>query len=124
MGSPAVGACVDTTNAMGVTEDPMTAVEKLAPRAVTNHFCDHMVNFERDGFRFSGTAVGEGDMDLVRAYEIIHATSPTRRLNIETEMGIPLDDRDRALGLAMDAVERSVAFCRNVLGVRREPGDN
>ncbi len=35
---PAVGACIDTVNALMVMEDPMQAIENLAPRAFTNHF--------------------------------------------------------------------------------------
>ncbi len=43
---PFVGACVDTANALVVTEDPMVAIENLAPRAFTNHFDDHRIEVE------------------------------------------------------------------------------
>ena len=44
-------------------------------------------------------------------------------MNIETEMDIPLDDRDTALRMEIGAVERSIRYCREVLGIRREPED-
>ncbi|MBC8439005.1 MAG: TIM barrel protein, partial [Deltaproteobacteria bacterium] len=35
-----VGACIDTVNAWHIAEDPMKAIENLAPVAFTNHFRD------------------------------------------------------------------------------------
>ena len=46
---PVIGACIDTVNALMVTEDPMTAIENLAPRAFTNHFRDDRIEIERWG---------------------------------------------------------------------------
>ncbi|RLC22339.1 MAG: sugar phosphate isomerase/epimerase, partial [Deltaproteobacteria bacterium] len=40
---PLVGACIDTVNGIHVTENPITAVENLAPRAFTNHFRDNKI---------------------------------------------------------------------------------
>jgi sugar phosphate isomerase/epimerase len=116
---PAVGACIDTVNALHVTEDPMTAIANLAPRAYTNHFRDDLITFTRWGFKLVGAAVGEGDIDMRRAYELFLEHSPMERINIETEMAIPLDDRERALRMEIDAVKRSVRYCRDVLGIRR-----
>jgi hypothetical protein len=42
------------------------------------------------------------------------------RINIETEMEIPLEDMETALAMEVDAVRRSVIYCREVLGIRRE----
>ena len=53
-----VGACIDTVNAWHVAEDPMNAIENLAPVAFTNHFRDDCVEFCRDGFKVKGVAVG------------------------------------------------------------------
>jgi len=117
VGSSRVGACIDTVNAFHVTEDPMTAVRNLAPRAFTNHFRDNRIEFKRYGFKLTGTAVGEGDLDMKDAYEIIRAQPAMERINIETDLDIPLNDRETALELEIDAIKRSVRYCRNVLGI-------
>jgi 3-oxoisoapionate decarboxylase len=117
--SPQVGACIDTVNAFHVTEDPMTAIRNLAPRAFTNHFRDDRIDFKRDGFRLTVTPVGEGDMDMVGAYEIIKTKSSMNRINIETDINIPLDDMETAMAMEVDAIKRSAKFCREVLGIKR-----
>jgi sugar phosphate isomerase/epimerase len=120
---PAVGACIDTVNALMVMEDPMQAIANLAPRAFTNHFRDDRIELQRYGFKLTGAAVGEGDIDMQRAYEIIKTQSSMRRINIETEMEIPLDDMDQALRLEKDTVRRSIRYCREVLGINGEEQD-
>jgi len=114
---PQVGACIDTVNAMMVMEDPMQAIANLAPRAYTNHFRDDKIVFQRYGFKLKGAAVGEGDVDMRRAYELIREAGLTSRINIETEMEIPLDDMQTALDDELDAVRRSIRYCREELGI-------
>jgi sugar phosphate isomerase/epimerase len=120
---PVVGACIDTVNALMVTEDPMQAIANLAPRAFTNHFRDDRIELQRYGFKLTGAAVGEGDIDMKGAYEIIKTKSPLRRINIETEMEIPLDDMQQALRMEKETIKRSIRYCREVLGIKREDGD-
>jgi sugar phosphate isomerase/epimerase len=117
---PAVGACIDTVNALMVMEDPMQAIANLAPRAFTNHFRDDRIEMQRYGFKLTGAAVGEGDIDMKRAYEIIKTESTMRRINIETEMEIPLDNMEQALRLEKDTIRRSIRYCREVLGIKKE----
>ena len=117
---PAVGACVDTVNALMVMEDPMQAIANLAPRAFTNHFRDDRIEMQRYGFKLTGAAVGEGDIDMQRAYEIIKTQSSMHRINIETEMDIPLDNMEQALRLEKETIERSIRYCREVLEIKRE----
>ena len=117
---PAVGACIDTVNALMVMEDPMRAIENLAPRAFTNHFRDDRIEFQRYGFKLTGAAVGEGDIDMQRACDIIKNRSCMRRINIETEMDIPLDHMEKALQMEKDTVQRSIRYCREVLGIQRD----
>ncbi len=115
--NPLVGTCIDTANALMVMEDPMEAIENLAPRALTNHFRDDRIEFQRYGFKLTGTAVGDGDIDIKRAYKIIKTKSSMNRINIETEMEIPLDDMETALRMEKETVERSIKYCREVLGI-------
>jgi len=114
---PFVGACVDTANALAVTEDPMVAIESLAPRSFTNHFDDHRIEIEPYGFRYTGVALGDGDIDLKRAYEIIRDRSSMNRINIEVELDAGSDEPPEARRRERDAVERSIQYCRDVLGI-------
>lgn len=120
---PAVGACIDTANAAMVLEDPMEAIENLAPRAFTNHFRDDRIEFRRNGYRLIGTANGEGDIDLKKALAVFREKSTMRRINIETEMAFPLDDKDVALALELETIQRSIRYCRAELGIIREKED-
>jgi len=117
---PFAGACIDTVNAWHMAEDPMKAIENLAPVAFTNHFRDDRVEFCRDGFRVRGVAVGDGDIDMQKAYELIKNYSPTKRINIETEMGISLEDRDTALQLELETIKKSIHYCRTILNIGKD----
>jgi sugar phosphate isomerase/epimerase len=114
---PFVGACIDTVNAWHVTEDPMNAIKNLAPVAFTNHFRDDRVEFCRDGFKVEGVAVGDGDIDMKKAYELIKKQSPTNRINIETEMGISTENKEEALRLELATIKKSIHFCRTELKI-------
>jgi len=98
----------------------MKAIENLAPVAFTNHFRDDRVEFCRDGFRVRGVAVGDGDIDMQAAYNLLRDQSPGNRINIETEMGFSLEDKDTALQLELDTVKRSIRYCREVLRIGKE----
>lgn len=123
VGHPYVGVCLDTANALHVTEDPSHAAEMLAPRAFTNHFRDDRIEVALYGFRYEGCAVGDGDLDMQRAYELLRTESQCRRINIETDMDLPLDDPREARRLEREAIDRSIHYCRDVLGIRREEGE-
>ena len=114
---PNVGACVDTVNAIHVTEDPIVAISNLAPRAFTNHFRDNRIIIQHDGVRFTGSAVGDGDLDMKTAYEIIRDRSSMNQINIELDMDAISDDPVEAQHHERDAVIRSIQYCRNVLGI-------
>ncbi len=121
-GHPAVGACVDTMNAGPMLEDVMRAIEVIAPRAFTNHFRDERVTPGSTGYRLVGAPLGQGDLDVRRAYEVIRDLSRCDRLIIENDPEIPFDDLPRALAMAEAAVVESVRYCRDVFGAGREDG--
>jgi 3-oxoisoapionate decarboxylase len=114
---PLVGACIDTVNGIHVTENPITAVENLSPRAFTNHFRDNKIVITPWGLKFTGAAVGEGDLDMKRACELIRQNPNMNRINIELDLDCPLDSMEAAMAFERAALERSVAYCRDVLGI-------
>ncbi len=115
---PMVGACIDTVNALHITEDPITAVANLAPRAFTNHFRDNKIVIQPWGLKITGAAVGEGDLDMKRAYELISQNPDVERINIELDLECPTDDMEKALEMERSALIRSIAYCRDVLGIK------
>ncbi len=114
---PQVGACVDTVNSMGVLENPETAVEKLAPYAFSNHFCDHKLDRDQFGIRFHGVALGDGDIDCFKTYKTIRDTSPTDRITFEIEWDMGEDSIEVAREKEMDACIRSIKYAREVIGI-------
>ena len=113
-----VGACIDIFNAMMVLEDPMTAVENLVDKAFTNHFKDHKIEFAQYGARLVGVACGDGDVDLKRAYQLIKERSPSERVIIEVEYDPGDVGHEESLRLEKEALEKSVRYCRETLGIR------
>lgn len=114
---PSIGACVDTVNALHVTENPITAIKNLAPRAFTNHFRDAKIIITPDGFKLTGVVLGEGDLDMKRSYEIIKQNPAVHRLNVELDLKCPLDDMHETLRIERESLERSILFCREELGL-------
>lgn len=116
---PMVGACVDTVNSMAVLEDPVSAVEKLAPYAFVNHFCDHKLDRDQFGVRFHGVALGDGDIDCPRVYKTIRDLSPTDRITFEIEWDMGDDPLEVAREKEMAACIKSIRYAREVLGIGR-----
>lgn len=116
---PLVGACVDTVNSMGVLENPEEAVEKLAPYAFCNHFCDHKLDRDQFGIRFHGVALGDGDIDCVKTYQTICELSPTDRITFEIEWDMGEDSLETARKKEMEACLKSIRYAREVLGIGR-----
>lgn len=116
---PLVGACVDTVNSVGVLEDPEYAVERMAPYAVCNHFCDHRLDRDQFGMRFHGVALGDGDIDLPKVYETLKEDSPADRITFEIEWATGDDSIEVAREKEMEACIQSIEYAQNVLGIGR-----
>ncbi|CAB1064635.1 hypothetical protein D1BOALGB6SA_9431 [Olavius sp. associated proteobacterium Delta 1] len=114
---PFVGACLDTVNGLHVTENPITAVENLAPRAFTNHFRDNKIIIKPYGFKLTGAAVGEGDLDMRQAYVLIQKNPAVNRINIELDLQCPLDNMQETLRIEREALQKSVRYCKEVLEI-------
>jgi 3-oxoisoapionate decarboxylase len=112
---PFVGACVDTNNSLMVGEDPLTAIRKLAPKAFTNHFSDHRIEFEPFGCRITGVACGTGDVPMKEAYRVIRANPVMKRLNLEVEFEPKTEDMEEARCGEYAAVVESIRFAKEEL---------
>gem|GEM_PF-99952 len=114
---PSVGACLDTVNSMAILESPLYAVERLAPYAYVNHFCDHKLDRDQFGVRFHGVALGDGDIDCFRVLKTIRENSPADRITFEIEWDMGDDSIEIAREKQMDACIRSIRYAREVLGL-------
>ena len=114
---PLVGACVDTVNSMGVLENPEYAIERMAPYAFCNHFCDHRLDRDQFGVRFRGAALGDGDIDLEKVLDTLRRESPTDRITFEVEWAMGDDSFEEAREKEMDACLESIEYAQDVLGI-------
>ena len=155
-----VGVNFDSGNACWALEDPLVALDRLAPHVLTTSLRDTMVWETPGGVTTQWTAMGEGCTDLAAFFDLFERRCPGVTVHIETISGFPrtfpLADRDfwkafpdaRAADVAaflalakrgheippfkppassakLDAertyqqaeLARSIAFCRNTLGL-------
>ena len=58
-------------------------------------------------FRFDMHGIGEGDVDVKRVDELIKDTSRCERINVETDLDIPMDGMNEAMRIEEDTLVRS-----------------
>ena len=81
--SPWIGSHCDIGNSMMAWEDPVAAVEKLAPYAYSSHFKDHIIIEDRGEYKICGVPLGQGNIDIEQCLRIIFDKSVLARVNIE-----------------------------------------
>lgn len=91
LSSEHVGACVDTGNSLALLEDPLAAVQALAPYAVTVHLKDIAVRSDSRGFSMSEVPLGQGSLDLPQVITTLTSARPDVRLNLEMITRDPLE---------------------------------
>jgi sugar phosphate isomerase/epimerase len=84
------GVCLDFGNNISLLDDPMDAIEKLAPFAVTTHLKDMAVDTGSDGFLMSEVPLGDGYLDLPRAIRLVQQARPKVRWLLEMITRDPL----------------------------------
>jgi sugar phosphate isomerase/epimerase len=99
-----VGVNFDSGNACWTLEDPVRALENLAPHMATTSLRDTMVwetpaaGDKPGGVTCQWTAMGEGCTDLVAFFDLFERACPGVAVHIETISGFartfPIDDRE------------------------------
>ena len=82
-----VGTHVDTGNSMLMWEEPIEAIENMAPYAMSTHFKDHVVIMAGGQPVVVGVPLGKGSIDCAEAFRILAEQSPLERINIEVCYG-------------------------------------
>jgi len=90
LGSPFIGACVDTGNSLALLENPLTVVRALAPYAFSVHLKDQAVQECADGFLLADVALGDGFLELERMIDILRRAQPEIQFSLETITRDPL----------------------------------
>jgi sugar phosphate isomerase/epimerase len=92
-----VGVNFDSGNACWTLEDPVRALETLAPHVVTTSLRDSMVWRTPTGVAVQWTAMGEGCTDLPAFFDLFEKACPGVTVHIETISGFarsfPIYDR-------------------------------
>jgi sugar phosphate isomerase/epimerase len=111
--TPHLGIFLDTGNTYLIGEQSLPGIREAAPFTIGTHFKDHHVWPEKETyplrFEIAGAVLGEGDVGLAEAYEILveHAPAPDDLVML-IEM-VPPHEQDR-----LECLERSVAFTRTL----------
>ncbi len=86
-----LGVCLDTGNNIALLDDPMEAIETLAPYTLATHFKDMALQPYPDGFQLSEVPLGEGIVNLKRAAAAIRRAHPKTHITLEMITRNPLD---------------------------------
>ncbi len=91
-----VGVNFDSGNACWALEDPVVALDRLAPHVLTTSLRDTMLWETPTGVTAQWTAMGEGCTDLAAFFDLFEKRCPGVTVHIETISGFPrsfsLDD--------------------------------
>lgn len=85
-----LGACLDFGNNVSLLDDPMHAIEVLAPFTVSTHVKDIAVAPDAEGFLLSEVIFGNGLLDLPRAISLVQQSRPATRFSLEMITRDPL----------------------------------
>lgn len=86
-----VGVNFDSGNALWTIEDPVDALEHLAPYVVTTSLRDGVVTEIPTGARVRWTAMGDGQIDLPAFMQLFAVSCPGVPIHIETISGVGRD---------------------------------
>lgn len=81
--SDQVGVCLDTGKSLLVVEDPLIAVQNLAPYVVTACLTDYQLVGTARGALVVGCALGQGAVDLIAIMQTLKQRRSDLHLNIE-----------------------------------------
>lgn len=112
-----VGVCFDVGNTLAVGDDPIEACRTVGRHIVATHFSDRK-QVQAKGRMFNvGVALGEGEIDLAGALEVIRAHA---RAGTNITLEVPFAAHGsvaESLRHEREGVERSVRYARDVLGI-------
>jgi sugar phosphate isomerase/epimerase len=88
------GVCLDFGNNISLLDDPMEAIEKLAPYTVTTHLKDIAVAPYEEGILLSEVILGQGLIDLPKAAKLLKRVHMNLEMITRSPLRIPLLSED------------------------------
>ena len=116
LGSPRVGACLDTVNSFGALETPREVISALLPLTASLHVKDFDVvrANHRMGYAVVGTAAGKGRLDIPGLIE--GARHNGRDPNAIVELWTPLvGDIEQTIATEQQWARESISFLRRYI---------
>jgi sugar phosphate isomerase/epimerase len=89
-GTEYLGVCLDFGNNISLLDDPMGAIERLAPFTVSTHLKNMATQPYRDGLMLSEVQLGDGYLDLPRAISLVKNARPGTNFSLEMITRDPL----------------------------------
>ncbi len=83
VGEDALGVTLDTGNLVMRLDDPIRAVERLAPLVLSTHIKDAVLAFTTRGLCWQARPIGSGIMPIPDMLALLHKVSPSLNLSIE-----------------------------------------
>lgn len=109
--SPALGVCLDTANNLRLLEDPMAAIEALAPHARATHLKD-ITAFRGDPRTFGfwpSVPLGRGLIDIPRTLRLLRRHDYRGLLALEIDYLHPAHgDEESAIATSLDYLRRTL----------------
>ena len=114
---PHLGVCLDTANNIRLLEDPMIAVEKMAPYARAVHFKDVTAyrGSPRDFSFWPSVPTGEGLIDMPRAVAAL------RKANYQGLLALEVDYIHPSYGSEDNVIPRSLTRMRELVLTDNKP---
>jgi 3-oxoisoapionate decarboxylase len=84
------GACLDFGNNISLLEDPMETITTVAPFVKATHVKDMAIAPDPEGFLLSEVPLGQGFLDLPRAFAVLQSANPSLRFSLEMITRDPL----------------------------------
>ncbi len=110
--SPALGVCLDTANNLRLLEDPMVAIETLAPYARATHLKD-ITAYRGDPRSFGfwpSVPLGQGLIDIPATLRLLRQHGYQGLLALEIDYLHPAHgDEASAIGASLDYLRRTLA---------------
>lgn len=111
-----VGICLDIGNCLCTLEEPLEALKRMVPFAVTTHFKDYAISMTNYGCKIYGVQLGQGILPLKEMLDIITQQTSLDRLVLEIPIEAEKDEK-KTLQKEEQVISESVKYCRDVLHV-------
>lgn len=114
-----VGVTLDFGNSVSLLEQPMDVINTLVPYVVSTHVKDMAIEEYEDGFLLSEVPLGEGFVDLDKAFALCKKNNPDVKFSLEMITRDPLQIPCRTQGYK-DVVGDDESALKKILAKQKQ----